>query len=80
MNAQDTVNIFVKVILLLGIVGFIIFMVVSTREPKSLDVPEYVFTELEKRSVQSYSVELAYVAKDSKGKIYIVRRRSHEDI
>ena len=63
---------------MLGIVGFIIFMVVSTREPKSLDVPEYVFTELEKRSVQSYSVELAYVAKDSKGKIYIVKRRSHD--
>jgi hypothetical protein len=78
MTAQDTVNIFVKVIIVLGIVGFIIFMVVSTREPKSLDVPEYVHNELQKRDVGSYSVELAYVAKDSKGKIYIVKRREHD--
>ena len=80
MTPQDTVNIFVRIICLLGIIFVVVALVLHTRHPKSLDVPEYVYSELEKRSIGSYSVELAYVAKDSKGKIYIVRRRSHEDI
>lgn len=78
MTPQDTVNIFVRIICLLGIIFVVVALVLHIRQPKSLDVPDYVYSELEKRGVKSCAVELAWVARDKHNKVYIVKRRSHD--
>lgn len=78
MTPQDKVTIFVKIICLLAIIYVVVALVLHTRQPKSLEVPEYVHNEMQRRSVKSYSVELAWVARDKHNKVYIVKRRSHD--
>ena len=80
MTPQDTVNKVVGIIVMLGTIGVALFtgwaIFIHQPEPKRPQIPTYVYEELSKK--MGYSVELAYVAKDRKGKIYIVQRRSHD--